>query len=117
MHFVPTLILWSIAWLVPVGFHGQHALGEELGANHERGVALIAAPLSLEAVDSSIAEASTLDDLGATPTEEDDFLEANALDCGPFPRWADWFQAAAVNHFPPPRDRADSIGRLFSLRC
>jgi hypothetical protein len=117
MQIVPTIILWSIVWLTPVGINGQHASRGEVGAASQRVEASNPLGLTLELANFSIAEAPRLTDLGATQFEEDDLFEEHALDCGPFPHWPDCGHTNAVNHFLPRCDRADSVGRLFSIRC
>lgn len=117
MRIIPTLILWSIAWLPSVGIHDQPAPKGEIGTAWQRVAASTSLPLTLEPANFSIAEISRLADLGATQIEDDDLFEAHSLDFGPFPQWSDSGHNDAVNHFLPPCDRADSAGRLFSIRC
>ena len=83
----------------------------------ERTESSIASAVAPKPVYSAIPEVPKLADLGATQTEDDDLSEADALDSSPFPRWGDSGHTDAVNHFPTPCDRADSAGRLFSIRC
>jgi hypothetical protein len=117
MQIVPTLIFWSIAWLPSVGMDGQRVPRGELEAAWQPVETSTASPFALKLAHSSTADVPSLADLGTTQTEDDDFFEGDALDFGPLPRWADSGHTEAASHFLPPCDRADSVGRSFSIRC
>lgn len=117
MPIVPTLILWSIAWLMPAGINGEPVPPGELAASCQHIEVLTSSTSTLDLAIFSIAEVPSFADLGATQIEEDDLFEALALDFGLYPQEADRGRTGTVKHFLPHCDRAESIGRLFALRC